>query len=186
MGETLTDLVTRRSVRSYKPEQIKENELNMIIEAGQFAPSARNDQPWHFTVIQNKEILNKINGIIKQIFLNSGNDVYIERAKVDNFSPFYHAPTLIIVSAKEQSIAPHQDGALALGNFFLAAHALGIGSVWIHSLRSLFDSEEGKELNKELNIPEGHIIVGSGAFGYNAGSTPQAAPRKEGTVTFIK
>ncbi|WP_378953592.1 nitroreductase [Pelosinus sp. sgz500959] len=186
MGETLKDLVTRRSIRSYKPEQITESELNTIIEAGQFAPSARNEQPWHFTVVQNKEILGKINEIIKEIFLNSGIDTYVERAKIKNFSPFYHAPTLIIVSAVEKSIAPHQDGALALGNFFLAAHALNIGSVWIHSLRSLFDSKEGKELNKVLNIPEDHIIIGSGAFGYNAGSIPVAAPRKENTVTIIK
>jgi nitroreductase len=69
---------------------------------------------------------------------------------------------------------------------FLAAHALGIGSVWIHSLRSLLASEEGKALNEVLGIPEGYVIYGSGAFGYNAGETPSAVPRKAGTATFIK
>jgi len=186
MSETLNDLLKRRSVRSYKAEQIKESELQTIIEAGLFAPSARNQQPWHFTVVQNKEILGKINTIIQQIFLNSGIEGYVERAKAENFSPFYHAPTLIIVSADESAVAPHQDGALALGNLFLAAHALDIGSVWVHSLRNLFDSEEGKALNKELHIPEGYIIVGSGAFGYNAGQISKAAPRREGTVTIIQ
>ena len=58
--------------------------------------------------------------------------------------------------------------------------------MWIHSLRDLFKSKEGEALNKELGIPKGYIIVGSGAFGYNAGGTPQAAPRKENTVTIVK
>lgn len=186
MSEVLKALVERRSVRTFKPEQIKDSELQTILQAGQFAPSARNQQSWHFTVVQKQEILSKINSIIQQQFLNSGVEAFVERAKAQNFSPFYHAPTLIIVSGDETAVAPHQDGALALGNLFLAAHALNIGSVWIHSLRALFDSAEGRALNSELGIPEGYVIIGSGAFGYNAGPIPQAAPRKEGTVTIIK
>ena len=77
MGETLKDLVERRSIRTYKPEQIKESELQAIIKAGQFAPSAHNQQSWHFTVVQNKEILGKINKIIQQNFLDSGDAVYV-------------------------------------------------------------------------------------------------------------
>jgi nitroreductase len=186
MSETLKAILQRRSIRSFKQEQLKDSELQSILEAGQFAPSARNEQSWHFTVVQNKEVLNKINQIIQAIFLNSGNPAFEERAKAKNFSPFYHAPTLIIVSADEKAIAPQHDGSLALGNLFLAAHALNIASVWIHSLRSLFDSEDGRTLNKELGIPAGYTIVGSGAFGYNAGETPAPAPRKEGTITIIK
>lgn len=186
MSEVLKALAERRSIRTFKPEQITESELETILQAGRFAPSARNQQPWHFTVVQNKEILGKINVILQQHFLNSGVESLVERAKAENFSPFYHAPTLIIVSGDKNAVAPHQDGALALGNLFLAAHTLNIGSVWIHSLRNLFDSDAGKALNKELGIPEDYVIVGSGAFGYNAGAIPQAAPRKEGTVTIIK
>ena len=186
MNEVLQSIRQRRSIRTFKPQQISDDDLQKIIEAGQFAPSARNEQPCHFTVVQNKELQGKINQVIRKIFLNSGDPAFIERTKAENFSPFYHAPTLIIVSADAKVVAPEADSSLALGNMFLAAHALGIGSVWIHSLRSLFSIEDGKELNKDLQIPEGHVIYGSGAFGYNSGKAPDAAPRKEGTVTFIR
>ena len=170
-----------------RKQQIGDKELQAIIEAGQFAPSARNEQPWHFTVVQNKELQEKINQILKRYFLNCGDSVLAERAKVEKFSPFYHAPTLIVVSADVKAIAPEIAAAIALENMFLAAHSLGIGSVWIHSLRNLFDSEEGKALKEELQIPEGFVIYGSGAFGYNAQKIPpDAAPRKTGTVTLIK
>ena len=186
MSGVLQSIRQRRSIRTFKPQQISDDNLGQIIEAGQFAPSARNEQPCHFTVVQNKELQAKINQVIQKTFLNSGDPVFVERAKADNFSPFYHAPTLIIVSADAKVVAPEADSSLALGNMFMAAYALGIGSVWIHSLRSLFDTEEGKALNKELKIPAGYVIYGSGAFGYNSGIAPAAAPRKLGTVTFIK
>ena len=186
MSELVKAILQRRSIRNFKQEQIKDSELSLILEAGQFAPSARNEQSCHFTVIQNKDLLGKINEVLRIIFLNSGNADFAERAKAENFSPFYHAPTLIIVSGNERAIAPQHNGSLALGNLLLAAHALGIGSVWIHSLRSLFDIEEGRSLNKELGIPEGYSIVASGAFGYNAGENPTPAPRKESTITIIK
>ena len=67
----------------------------------------------------------------------------------------------------------------------LAAYSVGISSVWIHSLRYLFASDEGKALNAELGIPAGYTIYASGAFGYNAGEVPVAAPRREGTVTIL-
>ena len=186
MNEVLQAIRQRRSIRTFKPQQISDSDLQKIIEAGQFAPSARNEQPCHFTVVQNKELQGKINQVIQQFFLNSGDPGFIERAKADNFSPFYHSPTLIIVSADAKAIAPEADSSLVLGNMFLAAHALGIGSVWIHSLRSLFSTEEGKALNTELQIPEGYVIYGSGAFGYNSGKVPDAAPRKDKTATFIR
>jgi len=186
MNETLKTILERRSIRNFKTEQIRDDELQKILQAGQFAPSAKNQHLCHFTVVQNQNILHKINKVIQQHFLNSGMPELEARAKTENFSPFYHAPTLIIVSADEKAIAPQADGSLALGNFFLSAHSLGIGSVWIHSVRSLFDSAEGKALNTELNIPTGYTIIGSGAFGYNAGKVPSASPRREGTITIIK
>lgn len=186
MSDVLQAIRQRRSIRTFKPQQISDSELQAIIEAGQFAPSARNEQPCHFSVVQNKVLQENINRVIQKVFLNSGDPIFVERAKADNFSPFYHAPTLIIVSADAKVVAPEVDSSLALGNMFLAAYALGIGSVWIHSLRSLFNSEEGAALNKELQIPQGYVIYGSGAFGYNAGKEPAAAPRKLGAVTFIR
>lgn len=186
MSEIIKTILSRRSIRNFKPDQIKDEELETILQAGQYAPSARNQQSWHFTVIQNKEVIKKINSVAKAAFENSNNEQYKERAKVENFSLFYHAPTYIIVSTDNSAIAPVADGALALGNLFLAAEALNIGSVWIHAINFLNTTEEGKELFKELGIPEGYSPIGSAAFGYKAGEVPNPAPRREGTITYIK
>jgi len=186
MNETIKNIMNRRSIRKYKEEQIKDEELQAILDAGRFAPSAMNQQSWHFTVVQNKEVIQKIIQAIKTAFFNSGNKNFEDRAKAEDFNPFYNAPTLIIVSGDEKAIAPQNDGSLALENMFLAAESLDIGSCWIHALNSVFSSEESKELKKELGIPEGYNPVGSGVFGYKAVDTPSPAPRKEGTVNIIK
>ncbi len=186
MSEVLGAIRNRRSIRVYKEEQIKDHELEIILEAGKYAPSAANQQSWHFTVVQNREVLNRISRLIKEVFKKSGNPRYEERAKDDNFKPFHNAPTYIIVSGDEKAIAPVADTALALGNMFLAASTIGVSSCWIHAVNFLYTTEEGKALFKDLGIPEGYIPFGSGAFGYNAGEVPDAAKRREGTVNYIK
>ncbi len=185
-ADPLRIIFERRSIRNYKPDQIKDSELDTIINAAKFAPSAMGQQPWHFTVIQNKAILDRITRLTKSAFEKSGVQRFEERARAENFSPFYNAPTYIIVTVDEKAIASQADGTLALGNALLAAEALGIGSCWIHAINYLFTTDEGKELFRDLGIPEGYAPVGSGAFGYAADKKPDPAPRREGTVTFIK
>ena len=186
MNETLKTILNRRSIRSYKQDQIKEAELQTIIEAGKFAPSAMNQQPWHFVVVQNKEMLQKINDTCKVVFANSDNEHIKARAKAGNSSAFYNAPTFIIVFGDEKAAAPLNDGTLALGNMFLAAESLGIGSCWIHAMSFVFAAEEGNTLKQDLGVPEGYISIGAAAFGYKASDSPAPLPRKEGTVTIIK
>lgn len=186
MNETLKTILNRRSIRSYKPEQIKDEELYTILEAGKYAPSAMNQQSWHFTVVQNKEVLKKINESCKSAFLNSGNKNFEARAKAEDFEVFYKAPTFIIVSGDEKAIAPQDDSSLAIGNMLLAAESLDIGSCWIHAMNFLFSTNEGKALKKELGIPEGYVSIGSAAFGYKAVENPAPAPRRENTVNIIK
>ncbi|MDP4143842.1 MAG: nitroreductase [Bacillota bacterium] len=176
MNEAIKTILNRRSTRKYTEKQIKDEELETILEAGRFAPSGMNKQPWHFTVVQNKEILHKI---------NEGCKIAMQRSADDKFNAFYNAPTVIIVACDENVITSQFDGALALGNMFLAAEALGIGSCWIHAIKFSLETEVGKSILKDLGIPEGYTVVGSGAFGYKAMES-QAPPRKEGTVTILK
>lgn len=185
MNETIKTLLERRSIRAYKADQLKDEELNTLIEAGRFAPSAINEQPWHFTVVQKKEVLDKINNACKDMFIKTGNKMFAERAKDENFSVFYNAPTFIIVSGYEKAVAPQMDCALALENMFLAAESLNIGSCWIHAVIGLLNTEEGKAFKKELAIPEEYAVYCAGAFGYKA-MEGSPAPRKENTVTIIK
>lgn len=186
MNETMQTILRRRSIRNYKEDQIKDEELTTILEAGSFAPSAMNQQLWHFTVVQNKAVIKKISDALKAVYLKSGNQSFESRAKSDNFTICYNAPTFIIVSVKEGAIAPQYDASLALGNMFLAAESLDIGSCWIHAVNYLFAAKEGEALKNELGIPEEYTPLCSGAFGYKAIGQPSPAPRKEGIINIIK
>jgi len=185
MNETISTILNRRSIRAYKPEQIKAEDLQLILKAGMFAPSAMNQQSWHFTVVQNQEMLQKINQTLRGVFLKSGNKRFEDMAKSEKFNAFYNAPTLIIVSGDEKAIAPQCDCTLAMGNMFLAASSVGIGSCWIHALNQLGNTEEGNTLISALGIPQGNKIFTSGVFGHAAVEAPAAAPRKENTVNII-
>ncbi|KNY24764.1 nitroreductase family protein [Pseudobacteroides cellulosolvens] len=185
-NETLKTILKRRSIRNFKLEQIKDEELLSILEAAKYAPSAMGQQPWHFTVIQSKEVIAKLNEFGKKVFLNSGVERFVEWGKAANFSLIYHAPTYIIVSGDVNAIAPVNDISLAIGNMFIAAESLGLGTVWIHAVNHLKAIDEGRKLFKELRIPEGYEPFGSLALGYNGGDIPEPAPRREGTVNIIK
>lgn len=186
MNETMETVLKRRSVRAYKPGQIKTEELQAILEAARFAPSGMGLQPWHFSVVQRPELLDRINEGCRAAFLKSGNKMFEERARAENFSVFYGAPTLIVVAGDEKVLTPAENSALALGNMFLAAASLGVGSCWIHAVKFLFEGADGKALAEELAVPAGFKVYGAGAFGYPAGEWPEAAPRKDGTVTIIR
>jgi nitroreductase len=185
MNEIIKNIMSRRSIRSFKPQQLKDDELKTIIDAGRYAPTGMNTQPWHFTVIQNKDWLNRFNQACKAFFTNIGNEMFIERYKDENYSIFYNAPTLIVVSGNEKALTVQADCHIALGYMFLAAESLGIGSCWINAAVSVLSSKEGIAIREELNLPEGHLIFGSGAFGYKA-VNPPAPPRKEDVVSYIR
>ncbi|MBC7320435.1 nitroreductase family protein [bacterium] len=178
MNETIKTILSRRSVRAYQQEQIKEEELMTILEAGRFSPSGMNRQSWLFTVVQSKEMLKKINEACRNSLLKSGNPAMEERARRSDFSAFYNAPTLIIVSGDKNLMTAQYDCTLALGYMFLAAASLNIGSCWVHGITVMLNSEDGKELKKELGIPEEYQVYSSGAFGYKA-TEPTCPPKKQ-------
>lgn len=185
MNDTMKTILDRRSIRRFKDKPVEKKELELILEAAHYAPTAMNQQPWHFTVVQSRELLDRINEVTKEAFAKSGNPNFGARAKTEGFSPFYNAPLFIIVSCDKKAIAPIHDGALTLGNMFLAAKSLGIGSCWIHAMNFVLESEAGYELRKELQIPEGFMPVGAGAFGYAAENNPAPSPRKKDAVTIL-
>ena len=110
----------------------------------------------------------------------------LQPAADEDFNVFYKAPSVIIVSADESAITPQLDSALAMGNMFLAASSMGIGSCWIHAMARLFESDEGTSFKEELCMPAGYKVFAAGVFGYPSGDIPEPAPRKEGTVDIIK
>ena len=187
MNEIIENLLTRRSTRAYKEEQIKDSDLELILEAAKFAPSGMNSQTWHFTVVQNKEKLQELNKVVKEALANSAEENFRKIGNNPNFHFFYNAPTFIIVSNAKNSPIAGPDSAVALQNIFLAANSLNISSCWIHMLVSVCNVPEVRSLLTELGVPENNDIYGSAAIGYSAAdNAPKAPERKAGTVNIVK
>ena len=174
-NEVLRALRERRSCRSYKPEQIKDDELQAVLEAGTWAPTAMGLQdPW-IVAVQNPALLEKVSRMNREVW---GRDI----------DPFYGAPTYVLVFASGPDKAKNgvQDASLVLGNMMLAAHAIGLGSCWINREREMFATDEGRALMAELGLPEGLIGVGALALGYPAAPPRDPKPRKENYYRVVK
>ena len=164
---------TRRSCRSYKPEQITDEQLNNVLEAGTYAPTSRGLQSPYIVAVQNKELLArlaKMNADVMGVTTN----------------PYYDAPTYVLVFVPEDAPNGVQDASLVLENMMLAAHAQGLGSCWIHREREMFATAEGKELMAQWGLPEGLVGIGALALGYSDGEISPAKPRKEGYARVIR
>jgi nitroreductase len=186
MNETMNVILHRRSIRAYKPDQISDGELETILDAGKHAASGNNGQPWHFTVVQEKDLLKQLQEFTTNFFLHSDDPAVVQRAQAEGYSAFYHAPTVIIVSGNTSALTYVYDCTLAMGNMFLAASSLNVGSCWCWAIPLLFDTPYDAVLREELKIPSGYKPVAAGDFGYLAGVLPSALPRKENTVTVFK
>ena len=186
MNETIETILNRRSVRVYADEQIKEQDLNAIIDTGLFSPSGCNMQPWHFTVVQNKELISELNIETKKILLNCDNDYFKEFAQNEKYDIFYNAPTIIVVSGEKAALVPQVDCAAATENMLIAAESLGIGACWIGLITYLFRSEEGTDYIKKLEIPEGYEPYYAITLGYKKYPNPKSKPRRENTVNYVK
>jgi nitroreductase len=186
MNEVIQNILTRRSVRAYKEEQISDTDLNTILEAAKFAPSGMGKQSWHFTAVQNKEKLEKLISAIKEALLTSPIEQFKKMGENPNFNPFYNAPTIVITAYDRSSLTKVSDCAAALENIFLAAHSLNIGSCWIHILALTGDDPKVRAILTELGIPEDYEVSGTATLGFSSKEQPKAAPRKEGTVTIVK
>lgn len=172
MNEILKALETRRSVRSYTDQQISDELLDQVLNAGLYAPSGMNNQGCVAVAIRDKgtrDLLSKLNAAVM------GRDI----------DPFYGAPCVIVVLGDPTIYGGWIcDGSLMMGNLMNAAHALGLGSCWIHRALEVFDSPEGKELLKKWGLPEHLRGVGNCILGYPK-EIPEARPRKEGRIVKI-
>ena len=170
MNETLKVLKERRSVRKYKAEQIRDEELNAILEAGTWAPSAKGLQTSVMVVVQDPETIAWMSKLNAEIQGNPGTD------------PFYGAPTVVVVLADGETANWLQDGSLVMGNLMTAAWSLGVGSCWVNRAIETFDRPEGKALLKKWGLPETYRGVGNCVLGYIDGDVPAPKPRKEGYI----
>lgn len=172
---TILDIIKkRRSIRKYKPEQITDEHLKMILEAARFAPSGSNNQSSHFVAVQNAAILDELRAIVRAEFakMDENGEVYgsvktsIKLSKKGTYNFMYNPPTLIIAANRRGYGNAMADCSLALGNMMLTATDLGLGSCWINQLKWLNGNQRVIEYLKKLGISDEEIVCGSLAVGY--------------------
>ncbi len=180
----LQAIFERRSIRNFEPTPVDKETLDLILEAGIWAPSASNYQTWHFTVIQDKALIEQINEEGMQYVLKNSASFRAQQGGNPNYHVFHHAPCIILVSYETSHSWAKIDTALAAQNIMLAAHSLGLGTTYIGRLTPWLESEEAKPILSALPIPEGYaplhfIILGKPTAEGNK------RDRRPGTISYL-
>lgn len=186
MNETIRNIMERRSTRGFKLEQIKQSEIETIIECGLNAPSAMNTQNWHFTIVQNQHLIDWLNEQTKVNLPEAASERMLARFGGDeNYSVFYGAPTIVLVSGEALDSYTDANCGLAAQNMCIAAQSIGIASCIIGLAQFAFSTDKAQQYMDELNIPSGYRFKYAIAFGY-AAVDMQKPQRIAGKVNYIK
>jgi len=169
----LKAIAERRSIRSYKTEKVTREQIDILLKAAEEAPSARNSQPWHFSVVQNPALLAEISAEVNSV------------AKETLGNIFHGAQAAIFLSCDPKSRWARIDCGIATQNIALAAHSIGLGTVILGRPEAAFTGPRKDYFNKLLRIPEGSAFAIALAIGIPAGSK-EAHPVEPGRVSFIE
>ncbi len=152
----------RRSIRKYTKESIPEDFIVKILDAGRWAPSASNRQPWSFMILKDGEVRRRV-------------------AEATTYGKFLaDAPLGIAVVVDPQaSTHPVEDGAIASQNMLLAAHALGLGACWIGAYNSFYE----EKIKTILSIPKNKRLLSIISIGFPAES-PTKTRKELGQIVF--
>ena len=161
MNSSYESLLTRRSIRKYKAEMPPKEDIEKIIRAGLYAASAKGLQTSIVVAITNKELRDRLMEMNRLV-----------GGYKEGFDPFYGAPVVLIALADKSVPTYVYDGSLVMGNLMLAAHALGLGSVWVHRAKQEFESEKGKEILKDLGVDGEYEGIGHCCIGKIYGTEP--------------
>lgn len=167
-NDFLTLIMTRRSIRAYKPDAVPADVLARVLEAGTYAPSAMGRQSATIVAVETKAYRDRLTKLNAAVI---GKDV----------DPYYGAPVIVVVLGDGESANYLADGSCVLENLMLAAHAEGLGTVWVNREREIFDSPDGKTLLRDWGLPETLRGVGAVALGYAAG--PHRRPPRARKIT---
>lgn len=165
MNEVLSTIAARRSHRAYEQTQLTQEQIDILLKAGMDSPSAVNRQPWHFTVVQNQDLLREINKAVWEETMKATPENRSARFNDPAFDVFYHAPTVIFISCDRENYWGQLDSGIACQNICLAAESLGLGTVILGMPRAAFQNEKGSDFRKALLFPETHDFAIAVAVG---------------------
>lgn len=182
MNKTIEDIISRRSVKKYLDKQVPEELVAEVVKAGTYAPSGMNKQSAIILAVTNKEMRDRLSRINLEIVI--GKNLTTTSGHND---PFYGAPVVLVVLAKKEIGTRVYDGSLVMENLMVAANSLGLGSCWIHRAKETFETEEGREILRNIGITDEYEGIGNCILGYAAPDAlkPQV-PRKDDFVVWVK
>ena len=171
--DAMQAMLTRKSIKKFKPDPVAKDLIEQIIAAGLNAPSGLNKQSPIILAVTDRQVRDKLSK------LNAGKDPFFRA------DPFYGAPVVLVVLADKSVPTYVYDGALVMENLQLAAHALGLGACWIHRAKETFEMPEGKAILRKLGIEGEYEGIGNCILGY-ADVDPEKKPRKENRTFWIE
>ena len=161
-NEVINTILERRSIRGYQEKQIEEEQLDLLLTCAKYAPTGLDTQPWNFTVVQNKELLEKM---AKECFkVNKENNIPWYQGEFCDV--FYGAPTVIFIHRDMNKQLAYFDCCLAAENIVIAAKSLGLGSCILVDALAMFNGDRKKEFLKALKVPDDYIPHIAIAVGY--------------------
>lgn len=156
MNKIIENIKTRRSIKKYKNDSVSQELIDMIVEAGTYAPSGLNKQSAIILEVTDKNMRDKLSKINAKV-----------AGMPEGFDPFYSAPVILVVLANKDIPTYIYDGSVVMENMLLAAHSLGLGSCWIHRAKETFETEEGKQILEDLGIVGNYEGIGNCIIGYS-------------------
>lgn len=179
------NIMNRRSIRKYQPEQVSQAQLDTIIQCGINAPSALNKQSWEVRIVQNPELLHKINSIFVENAKGKSLQGSAARAQEEGFSVFHGAPTLIVVAKDKNNPYSAIDCGLFAQNILLSAESMNIGTCVVGNIAGIFNRPASKDLCEAIGLSDSYEVVFGIALGYKD-EQPQAKARDTSKVKYIK
>ena len=164
-------MVERRSCRSFTAEMPSEEQLDAVVKAGLYAASGMGRQSAIILKVTDRALRDRLSALNARAM-----------GAPESTDPFYGAPVVLVVLAARDVPTHVYDGSLAMGNMLLAADSLGLGSIWIHRAREVFDSEEGRAILAQLGVEGDYEGIGHCAVGFWEGEKPEPPARRDGRV----
>ena len=167
MNEIIRAMEERRSIRKFRETMPDKADLEQIAEAGLYAASGMGRQGAMIIAVTDRQTRDRLSDANRRI-----------GGWQEGFDPFYGAPAVFIVLGDKNVGTYLYDGSLVMGNLMLAAHSLGLGSIWIHRAKEEFETDEWKAFLASLGVEGDWEGIGHCAVGYIDGEAPKAAERK--------
>lgn len=186
----LENIYRRRSVRSYRPDQVPDDILLELIKAGTYAPTARGQQLWRFAVVTDRAEIDRLSERAKSLwrrhplFLIGSTGMLgpgpkrLTKLMNSELHLFHHAPAVVFIFAPKTDFIV-DDCAAATENMLLAARSLGLGSCWIGFARPL---DKDRKTRAELKVPSKHRLMAAMVFGYPSNDFAKAPKREENVL----